>query len=321
MKIFRRVAFILLILVAFFLIIPFVIPLDETGTSPESLADEDGQFITIDEAIIYYRDVLPDDDPKGTLVLLHGLFGSTNLWRYNIDAWTDADYRVIALDRPGAGLSSKDWNFDYSRENQSEIIIAVLDELDVEQASVMGHSAGANILAQLILDDPERIESAIFVGGALGTGGAPAFVSAIIEFPPVSRWARIITRQVLTRNTIESAVAGFQADATFLNEDDYDTYWRAFQTPLWDAGFIGLARDVRSLAPSALQGVEVPTLIIHGDADTTVNISVSQELDALLLNSQFITYADIGHQPMEEHAEIFNADVITWLDALNTKNP
>jgi len=314
MKLLRRFLIVLLILIVVLSIIPFLIPIREDGIAPQQLVDDpDGQFITLQGVNVYYED---KGDPEAPVVMLvHGLFGSTEVWRYNVDALADAGYRVIAYDRPGFGLSDKTESFNYAMDNQIDLMAQLMDALNVESAFVVGHSAGGNVAAHFTAKYPQRVEKLVLVDAAVLAGGPPAFVGAIVALPPVWRWGRIGLQAYFTRANLEDGLGAFYVDPSFLTQADYDSYWRAFQTPGWDVGLLALTRDGGGalLSESAIRAIDTETLILWGDQDTVTPLSQGQTLDEWLPQSTLTVIENAGHQPFEESAERFNDIVITFL--------
>jgi pimeloyl-ACP methyl ester carboxylesterase len=313
----RIVGILLVVVLVLFLVLPFIIPIDETGTGPHTFADEGGRFIEVDGINTY---VLEKGEPNAPAVIfIHGLYGSTFVWRYNADAIAEAGFRVVLFDRPGAGLSEKPIDFNYSHANNADFTAHLMDALAIEQAAVVGHSAGGNIAVHFAGRHPERITQLVLVDPALITG-IPPFVGPIVSFPPIYRWGRIGLQRFFTAEQLIAAVRGFHADPSFLTDTDYAGYWRAFQTPGWDAGILGLTRDSggNRLTSEQLVSFAVPTLLIWGEADPVTPISQMQQVMQMLSITETLTYEGIGHQPMEEHAGAFNRDVITFLSILSS---
>ncbi len=314
MKLVRRILIVLLIVVVVLSIVPFLIPLREDGIAPQQLVDDpDGQFITLQGVSVYYEDKGTPDSP--VVILVHGLFGSTEVWRYNVDALADAGYRVIAYDRPGFGLSDKTESFNYAMDNQITLLAQLMDALNIESATVVGHSAGGNVAAHFAAKYPQRVKKLVLVDAAVLAGGPPAFVGAIVAFPPVWRWGRIGLQAYFTRANLESSLGAFYVDPSFLTQADYDSYWRAFQTPNWDVGLLALTRDGGGalLSESAIRTIDAETLIIWGAQDTVTPLSQGQTLDEWLPQSTLTVIEDVGHQPFEEAAERFNEILIAFL--------
>lgn len=295
-------------------VLPYLIPLQEGSADPVALAGDMGEFIEVDGITLYVRQTGPVDGPA--LLMLHGLLGTTEVWRYNREALAAAGYRVIAFDRPGGGLSDKRWDYDYSQAHQADLAWMLLDHLGVDEAVLVGHSAGAKILTQMVMRAPERVRGIVLVAGAIEEGGSPPGVDWLLNLPPVVRWMQVGLRVLLNEQRVSDLIASFQGDPSFLTQADFDVYLRGLKTPGWDIGFLALTRDSgRGQAKvSDLAGVTIPALIIHGSADTVVPPSSSRRAADVLANSTLIEYAGAGHQPMEEVAAQFNQDLIHWLN-------
>ncbi|HYF76370.1 MAG TPA: alpha/beta fold hydrolase [Symbiobacteriaceae bacterium] len=70
-----------------------------------TLGESGGRFVSVDDLHLH---VVEDGNPAGVpVVLVHGFAGSTFCWRYQIAPLADAGYRVLAIDLPGFGLSSR----------------------------------------------------------------------------------------------------------------------------------------------------------------------------------------------------------------------
>ncbi|MFQ3535181.1 MAG: alpha/beta hydrolase [Aggregatilineales bacterium] len=308
---------ILLIVLIALLIIPFFLPVTAANADPRSLADPNGVFITLNGGEVYYVAYGEADAPA--VVFLHGLFGSTFTWRKNLEAVAAAGYRAIAFDRFGAGLSDKRERLDFSHAAGADLTAALLDALQIERATIVGHSAGGNVLAHFALRHPERVDKLVIVAGAIiGPGGPPPFLSGLVAFPPINRWARVLLGALLTEERLAGAVEAFYIKKDWLTAADLAGYWRPFQVAGWDVGLIGLVRDSAANQLNDEQVEELAqfgprTLLIWGQADTVTPFAVGRELAARLSGAQLVSYEGVGHQPMEELADAFNRDLIAFL--------
>jgi pimeloyl-ACP methyl ester carboxylesterase len=315
MKTLRRllIVFIIFLLVASAL--PFAIPIHEGGIDPAQLVtDADGAFLTLQDIRVHYKD--EGDQEAPAIVLIHGLFGSTLTWRYNVDALLEAGYRVITFDRPGFGLSDKTTTFNYAISNQADLTAALLNALAVESAVIVGHSAGGNVAASFALRHPDQVDRLVLVDAAVGFGGPPAFVGSLITLPPVWRWGRVGLQAYFTRENVEATLRSFQANPAFLTEADYDAYWRAFQTPSWDIALLAITRDlaVDALDDAAIRQITARTLLIWGAKDMLTPLAQGERLVKLLPGSQLVVIPDAGHQPFEEAPQAFNQALIAFLN-------
>jgi pimeloyl-ACP methyl ester carboxylesterase len=93
------------------------------------------------------------------VVLLHGFPDSSYLWRRQLPALVGAGLRVIAPDLRGFGESDRPENVgDYALSHSVGDVLAVLDALEVERASVVGHDFGAAVAWLVAAFAPERVD-------------------------------------------------------------------------------------------------------------------------------------------------------------------
>lgn len=299
------------------MLLPYLLPVTAANADPRTLADPNGIFLSVNGAEIYYVAYGAEDAPA--VIFLHGLFGSTFTWRKNLEAVAEAGYRAIAFDRFGAGLSDKRETLDFSHAAAADLTAALMDALQIERAVIVGHSAGGNVLAHFALRHPQRVEKLVIVAGAIiGVSGPPPFIGALVAFPPINRWARVLIGALLTEERLAEAVEAFYVKKDWITAADLAGYWRPFQAAGWDVGLIGLTRDLATSQLSADQVAQLAafaprTLIIWGEADTVTPFETGRELAGLLAGAQFISYEGIGHQPMEETPDAFNRDLIAFL--------
>jgi 3-oxoadipate enol-lactonase len=93
------------------------------------------------------------------VVLIHGLAGDHTAWLPQLDAFGDR-YRVVAMDNPGSGESSP-VDAPCTTEELADTMIALMDNLGIEQAHVVGRSLGGLIGQHMALRAPDRIRSLI----------------------------------------------------------------------------------------------------------------------------------------------------------------
>lgn len=106
-----------------------------------------------------YMDVRPGSANGQTVLLLHGKNFSGAYWHDTITALSNAGYRVVVPDQIGFGKSSKPKAFQYSFHTLADHTRQLLDHLQVEQVSVVGHSMGGMLATRFALMFPERTSS------------------------------------------------------------------------------------------------------------------------------------------------------------------
>ena len=112
-----------------------------------------------------------DEGEGPAVVLLHGFPDSADLWRLQVPALVNAGYRVIATDQRGFGDSDKPVGVDnYVMFNAVADVRAILGELGVERASVVGHDFGAGVAWLFASTEPALTERLVVV--SVGHPGA-----------------------------------------------------------------------------------------------------------------------------------------------------
>ncbi|RYE03484.1 MAG: pyrimidine utilization protein D [Sphingomonadales bacterium] len=98
------------------------------------------------------------------LILSAGLGGSGNYWLPNLPALA-ANHRVILYDHRGTGRSDRALPETVTVEQMGDDILALIDGLGLEKATVIGHAAGAVAGLAAVLKSPERIDRLVLVNG------------------------------------------------------------------------------------------------------------------------------------------------------------
>jgi pimeloyl-ACP methyl ester carboxylesterase len=120
-----------------------------------------------------------DEGEGDPIVLIHGFASSKNVnWIYPgwVSELTKSGRRVVALDLRGHGESTKLYDPEaYHIGTMAGDVRALMDDLKIERADLMGYSMGARITAWLALSQPQLVRSAILGGLGLGLveGGGP----------------------------------------------------------------------------------------------------------------------------------------------------
>ncbi|NRB17552.1 MAG: alpha/beta fold hydrolase [Rhodobacteraceae bacterium] len=121
----------------------------------ETLVPPVGKFQPVPGGVIHYVERGPVDAPP--LVLIHGLSGQLQHFTYALVELLAADFRVIILDRPGCGYSTRDHDLLAVLPEQAKMIQSFLDLLKIEQPILCGHSLGGAVALAMALDAPAKI--------------------------------------------------------------------------------------------------------------------------------------------------------------------
>lgn len=319
---------ILLLLAALLTMIIPVYGQDDGFVSRESLADENGTFVDVDDTNIYYVTEGDPNDPP--VILIHGFGGSTFTWRDTLTALADAGFYAIALDLPPFGLSDKNPELDYSRSSMADWVAGLMDVLNMDKATIAGHSMGGGVAAQFAARYPERLDKLVFVAGgvfdAMGnvgdasseqedSGVSPLGLLNLInpQSPVAEQLLRTLINEDYFRDTLRSAYY----DDGLVTEEAVQGYARLIRIEDAPAGFLAYVQANNSSIADLTTVVEAvgntPVFIMWGEEDTWVPIALGERMFERFANASMVTYAEVGHLPMEETPDAFNEALIDFL--------
>ena len=99
-----------------------------------------------------------------TIVLLHGFLESSTIWKNVVSAFKET-HQIIAIDLLGHGKTEK-LGYIHSMETMAETVHAVLSELKVEKASIIGHSMGGYVALAFAEKFPQRLEKLVLLNSS-----------------------------------------------------------------------------------------------------------------------------------------------------------
>ena len=296
-------------------VLPYLIPLGETQSeiSPDDLISEYGQFLDIDGVHIYIEEQAPKS-PRGTIVFLHGLGGSTFSWRHNASFFAGKGYRVISLDMKGFGLSHKDFESDYSHSSQAELVAEVLLRLKVDQTYIAGHSMGTSVMVHFTHLYPQKTLGLISAAGALNLDERSMYPSALLNFSPFRRAGEVFLTRYISKERVgrvmESAYHQDIVTAEFI-----DGYYNRLVIGRWAQSLLAMTRDMhKNTITFALEDIMIPTIILWGEHDTWIERTDIDRWKDRIPAAEFHVIPEAGHLLMEEKPELFNNMVLAFFE-------
>ncbi|MDO9506658.1 MAG: alpha/beta fold hydrolase [Hydrogenophaga sp.] len=255
-----------------------------------------GDMLQVGPWRLHVRDSGPRDAPA--VVMLHGFGASLHTW----EAWAQAlsaTHRVIRLDLPGSGLSEPDSANDYTDARSLQLVLALMDQLGVSRASIVGHSIGGRIAWTLAARHPERTERLVLV--------APdGFASPGFEYGQVAKVPAVLgaMRYVMPKAVLRMNLAPAYADPAFLTDELTTRYHDLMLAPgARDAMFKRLEQTVLTNPVPLLNTITAPTLLLWGAADAMIPVTNAQDYLGAVKGSRLVTLPGVGHLPHEEAAQ------------------
>ncbi len=233
------------------------------------------------------------------LLLINGL-GSPRV-SYEVGwcrALAGAGFAVCRFDNRDVGESSRHRGARHPTERTYDLVdqardaIAVLDDLGWESAHVLGQSMGGMIAQQVAISVPDRVRSLISLMSNTGERGfgAPtnAAMSGLMQRSPDERGAWLDHRVVTEKLWASPAV--------------WDPSWvRAKGELMWSHGVDpdGAARQFKAVANRSrgeeLANLRVPTLVLHGSADTLITPSGGERTAEVIPDARYVEIEGMGH--------------------------
>lgn len=257
------------------------------------------RFVDVDGLRVHYRDEGVRDGP--VLLLLHGTAASLHTW----DGWTASlsnRHRIVRLDLPAYGLTGPRADRDYRIGTYVDFVEAFVTAVGLPQFHIAGNSLGGNIAWRYALAHPERVQSVTLIDAS----GYPRDESRplplafrLARTPIAGELLRHVSLPSLYRASLEDVYADDSRITDALVRRYYELGLRAGNR---DA-FLDRARMVREPAHDRIAGLEAPTLVMWGAADTWIPVSNAWRFLADLPNAVLALYDGAGHVPMEEMPE------------------
>ncbi|EIJ80713.1 alpha/beta hydrolase fold protein [Bacillus methanolicus PB1] len=247
---------------------------------------------------VYYEYYL-NEQSNETIVLLHGFLSSTFSFRRLIPLLNE-DFNVISIDLPPFGKSGKSYNFIYSYENIARTVISLLESLDIRKISVTGHSMGGQISLKIASLRPDLVKKAVLLCSSayLKRSKLPLILSSYIPY------FHLYVKMWLIKSGVRNNLQNVVYDHSLIDEEMMYGYMKPF---LEEDIFKAIARMIRDregdLHSNALKQIETPCLLIWGEHDKVVPLSVGKRLTNELNNSKLIILKNTGHLLPEERPD------------------
>jgi pimeloyl-ACP methyl ester carboxylesterase len=264
-----------------------------------------GRMVEVAGGSLHVLDIGPRDAVGPPIVMLHGASSNLEVMRQPVGERLAGKHRVILIDRPGHGWSTRARLADSTPEVQARMIGEALAKLGVNSAIFVVHSWSGALGARIALDYPQAVAGIVML--------------APVAYPwpgGVGRYNRLIATPVigpLFAYTITLPLGLLLAEqgarSVFLPQTMPDGFVKNTATPLLlrPREFIANARDLVTLkAAVAAQAprygeIKAPLTIITGDADKTVSTDRhSRPFAAAAPHAKLIVLPGVGH--MIQHA-------------------
>lgn len=307
---FKFVGIFLLVVIVILLLVPLVFPFPQLSgvVDPRELGDADSQFVEVDGVTLHYKRY---GSGEPVMVLLHGFASSTFSFRGIVEPLSQIG-TVIVFDRPGQGLTERpiygEWQGDnpYSLDTQPKLVMGLMDALGVDEAILIGHSAGGGVATLAALEYPGRVEGLVLIDAAIYRGGPeyPGWVQRLLFTPQASWYGPLLLRNFATQGL--DLLNRAWHDPSRIPPDAIAGYTVALRAKDWDRGLFELSRAPREAQVGPrLSEIDMPVLVVTGDDDRIVPTEESLRLAQDIAGAQVEVLQACGHVPHEECEDQF----------------
>jgi 3-oxoadipate enol-lactonase len=238
------------------------------------------------------------------VLLLHGLGATSVSWTMQFPALSEAGFRPLAPDAPGFGESLYDGK-GWSIHKTAERMAGLLQELGASPAYVVGLSMGGVIAQQLVHEYPHLVKKLVLVStfAVLRPVGIQGWLYFIQRFLVVNTLGLGSQAKLVARRIFPDPEHQFLRDMliTIIKQSDPRSYRAAMRSlALFDSR-------------KWLSDINVPTLVVTGTDDTTVDPGRQKILASGIPGAGQVVVPNAGHALPIDQPKIFNQLLLDFL--------
>ncbi|MBL8266804.1 alpha/beta fold hydrolase [Steroidobacter sp.] len=218
------------------------------------------------------------------LILLHGGSGQGDHWALQIPAFMTR-YQVLTIDSRGHGRSTLGTE-PLSYRQMADDLVALMDQLQISKASIVGWSDGGIIGLDLAIRHPERLVRLVAFGANYRTDGARA---EPLDSPTGPAWAELSTREYAALSPTPDKFDAFRQalGAMYANQPNY--------------------------SDAQLRAIHTPTLISAGYYDEYYELDHTIAMARLIPGAQLAILPNASHFGIWQVPQVFNQMVLDFL--------
>lgn len=264
--------------------------------------------------------LIAGDESDPPVILLHGL-GATKASVLTLVPSLARSHRVIAIDLPGFGASSKPRG-EYNASWFAAHVFDLMDTLGIDRTRLVGNSMGGRISQEMGLTEPSRIEAMTLLCPATAFAYRPGLRIVKLLRPELG-----VAVGLLPRKRIQGVMRGLFAKPgrieTAWYEAATDDFIHTWKSPRARMAFFAAARNIYLDEPygeagvfTRLERLEPRAFYVYGREDVLITPHFAKKIQRTIPTARVELWTDCGHAPQLEHPEK-TADAI--LDFFDTK--
>jgi pimeloyl-ACP methyl ester carboxylesterase len=256
-----------------------LIRFEAEGVAPLPAAKDEG-YVEHEGARIWYEDY----GAGSPVILLHGGLGHSGNWGYQVPALVGSGYRAVVIDSRGHGRSTRDAR-PYRYESMASDVLAVMDALELERATLVGWSDGACIALILANRVPKRVAGVFFFACNMDPSGVKE-----VELTP-------ILSRCLSRHMKDYA----QLSTT---PDQFKTFGDAVSL---------MQRTQPDYSVEELGRIRVPVVIVQGEHEEFIKRDHAEYLARSIPGAELAILPEVSHFAPLQRPEVFNGAMLAFV--------
>ncbi len=293
------------VLVAAFLVVLYLLWVSfRIRRRAERLVPPPGRFVTVDGNRIHYFE--RGDGPP--ILMVHGL-GGTQFHFAPLIAGLERDFRVVAVDRPGSGYSTRRGDKPGSPIEQAAFLTRFMDAVGLDRPLVVGHSLGGAVSLALALDHPDRVAGLVLISPLTQHDARPvppAFAPLNLRKP----WLRRLIAETvsapnamkLAPQTLDFVFGPQQPPADYAIAGGGMAALRPSHFYAASTDFVAIRNTMRRLQ-SRYGELAMPVGLAFGTADRVIDAErQGRPLQGQIAGLDAVFLDGVGHMPQYSHA-------------------
>ncbi len=273
-----------------------------------------GQFVDVPGARLHVIDIGPSAAGELPVVMIAGANSSLVTIRKPLGDLLAAKHRVILIDRPGQGWSTRARLEDSTPAIQAHMVDQALGKLGIARAIFVGHSWAGAVLPAIALENPQRVAGLVMISpvthpwqGEIGT------LTDVATMPVIGS---------LVAYTVIMPAGFFFLDSgmrfVFYPQSPPRNFTFGTQAPLIlrPSAFLNNAWDLKTLKAAMVKQspnyakITAPTVVVTGDADLVVSAEVhARPFANAVPHAKLIVLPGVGHMPQVTNAKLIFDEV------------
>ena len=242
------------------------------------------------------------DPDAPALVFLHGSNQSSHSWDLVSLHFADR-FRVFAVDQRGHGDSEWSRDLDYRSDTMALDAAAFIEELEIDDPIVFGHSMGGRVTLKLARNAPALVKALVIVDSGpemspIGGRMIRNFIQANREFDSLDEFLDNVTRYDPYRSREHIARTA-----------KYNLIQRADGKLISKTDRRRVEVEDSPLSLSDVESIELPTLVVRGRDSNVLEAAAAERFAAALANGKWVEVPDCGHN-------VHSQNTIGFIDAV-----